>query len=392
MTINVSLSGEAIGIDERVFRCLLENSVAGTYRDYETALAKRTIAFADLLKLAAHGEIPYPLFFAPLPLVEAQVATKTQRLLQGISRETFQVGSRETVELRAIELIVKDLIRKQELLKHHDRTLRRNEIVGLLKRPGPTTESDAAKLMEAIGLSHAEMRECRTKERAHELFIDRLEAHQILVSRSVRNYMPQRLEGARFSGMTIRDSKVPYIFLTGGDHGDQQEPVGRATFTLALMAVLVARRIFQPVTWDAQSTGTGLGREYDIAGAMLMPASRMRELAPRTLDDIKRAADDFKVTPSAVAVRAMRLGHIDAGTAQEHLRELRVEFGKVVTPTGRKQIRPENAIRKYAGRELARRMLHALDSGAINPKEFCRSVCLNRLDVDQIGELRRALR
>src|SRR5690625_7905869 len=69
--------------------------------------------------------------------------------------------------------------------------------------------------------------------------------------------------------MTIRDNKVPYIFLAGGDHGDDQEPVGRTIFTLALMTVLVARRIFAPMTWDGGSAETDPGREYDIAGVML---------------------------------------------------------------------------------------------------------------------------
>ncbi len=47
--------------------------------------------------------------------------------------------------------------------------------------------------------------------------------------------------------MTVRDAKVPYIFLAGGDHGDFQEPPGRQLFTLVLMTVLVARGIFAPV-------------------------------------------------------------------------------------------------------------------------------------------------
>jgi hypothetical protein len=56
--------------------------------------------------------------------------------------------------------------------------------------------------------------------------------------------MPQRLTHVKFSGMTIRDNKDPFIFLAGGDHGDDQEPDGRTLFTLALITVLVARRIF----------------------------------------------------------------------------------------------------------------------------------------------------
>lgn len=221
--------------------------------------------------------------------------------------------------------------------------------------------------------------------------IERLEANQVLVSRSVQNYMPQRLTHVQFSGMTVRDNKVPYIFLAGGDHGDDQEPVGRTIFTLALMTVLVARRIFAPMTWDGGSTETGPGREYDIAGAMLMPAERMRRLAFASLDEVKAASNEFKVTASAVAVRAMRLGLIDQRTAGEHLDQLRGEFRSRPKGGPRSPIHPENAVRKYNGRELTVRMLHTLDSGGISAGEFCRSICLNHLKPSRIEDLRRAV-
>jgi len=392
VTIDVQVGGDQIPIRRSVFTTLLDNSIAGTYVDYDKALASGTIKFPALLRLARIGEIPYPLFFADLPFVEAQIAAKIKKLLAGVSKETFSLGSRAPVELRDVELILKDLIRKQELLKRHDRTLEKNRIIGLLRKTGPSVEVDASKLMSAIGLTHDEMRACRTKERALDLMIERLESKQVLVSRSVQHYMPQRLDHVDFSGMTIRDAKVPYIFLAGGDHGDHQEPVGRTIFTLTLMAVLVARRIFSPVTWDAESTATDLGREYDIAGSILMPASSLRRLSLSSLEDIVSAAGEFKVTPSAVVVRAMRLGSISSETARSHLVELRQEFLKRPECTGMSPIRAENAIRKYAGRELSRRMIEALDSGAISGKEFYRTVCLNKLRDGQLDDLRRAVR
>lgn len=221
--------------------------------------------------------------------------------------------------------------------------------------------------------------------------IERLEANQVLVSRSVQNYMPQRLAHVKFSGMTVRDNKVPYIFLAGGDHGDDQEPVGRTIFTLALMTVLVARRIFAAMTWDGGSTATDPGREYDIAGSMLMPAERMRALALTSLDAVKAASDEFKVTASAVTVRAMRLGMISPEAAGNHLEQLRGEFRSRPKGGPRSPIHPENAVRKYNGRELTVRMLHALDNGDISAGEFCRSICLNHLKPSRIEDLRRAV-
>lgn len=391
MTIRLLLNGTTIPIDEAVFTTLLDNSVAGTYAGYSKAIESKSIKFSDLVDLSRKGDIPYSLFFAPLSLVETQVAMKTKKLLAGVSKDSFSIGSREKVELRDVELIVKDLIRKQELLKKHDRSLERNKIVGMLRKLGPSAESDAARLMSALGLSHEAIRACRKKEAALELLIERLEANQVLVSRSVQHYMPQRLTHVEFSGMTIRDNKVPFIFLAGGDHGDYQEPVGRTLFTLTLMTVLVARRIFAPVTWNAQSAGIGAGHEYDIVGAMLMPAARLREFGPVSLAEMKEVAAEFKVTASAVTVRAMRLGIITGETARSHLEELRVEFGHGPKKQGMNQIKPENAVRKYSGRELSSRMLRVLDAGLISQGDFCRVVCLNKLKPAQIMNLREAL-
>lgn len=391
MTIDVLLNRAAVAINEAVFKTLLDNSVAGTYKDYKRALESGNIKFTDLLYLSQKGDIPFPLFFAPLPLVQAQVAAKTQKLLAGVSKDTFSIGSRAKVELRDVELIVKDLIRKQELLRKYDDSLTKNKIVGLLHKAGPSPDADATRLMSALGLSHKMIQACRKKEDALELVIERLEANQVLVSRSVQHYMPQRLTHVSFSGMTIRDSKVPFIFLAGGDHGDEQEPVGRTVFTLALMTVLVARRIFAPMTWNGGSTETDLGVEYDIAGALLIPQERLRAINPFSLEDMKRASDEFKVTASAVTVRAMRLGIISGDLARSHLDELRVDFRSRPKDGPRNQILPENAVRKYGGRELSKRMLRVLDATSISPGEFCRTVCLNYLKPHQINDLRRAV-
>lgn len=388
--IDVLLNGQRIPLDEAVFVALLENSVARTYAAYGKAVQTKSISFSELVDLARHGEIPYALFFAPLTLVEAQINANTSKLLSGLSKDTFSVNSRTEVNLRDVELIVKDLLRKQELLKKHDDTLVKNKIVGLLRKPGDSVEADATRLMTALGLTHEAMCSAGTKAKALEHLVDRLEANQVLVSQSVNNFMPQRLVGVDCSGMTIRDAKVPYIFLAGGDFGDYQEPVGRRIFTLTLMSVLIARRIFAPVTYDGNSIGSDHGREYDIVGEILMPRGVLLDMRLTCVDEIKDAADVFKVTPSAVAVRAMRIGMLDWHEAASHLAELAQEFSRRVKPQSR-QPRPVNAIRKYNGREFSVRMIGALDAGKISAGEFCRVVCLNRIKPTEINDFRSAL-
>lgn len=388
--MHVIIAGEPVSIDRSVFKDLLENSVVNGRAPYLHALEKSKIQYSDLLDLARKAEVPHPLFFAPPAVVQAQLLTKSEKLLQGLVPETFTVNTRTTVKLRDVELIVKDLLRKQELARKHDPTLVKNKIIGLLRRPRPTVREDAEALTNALRLDRDAIRQVRKKEDALELIIERLEANQVLVSRSVRGFMPQLIE-VRFSGMTVRDSKVPYIFLSGGDHGDFQEPAGRQIFTLVLMAVLVARGIFAPVSYDANSTAPDAGREYDIVGEILMPAAELQGTTLEDLDDVKAAADRFKVTPSAVTVRAMRLGRLTALTAIGYLHELEKEFLTRQKPKPR-QPKPVNAIKKYSGRELTTRMLRAVDERRLTEREFCRVVCLNRIGTGEIGELKAALR
>jgi hypothetical protein len=389
MTIDVLLDGERSTIERSIFSELLENSVVHDRAPVRHALERGEIPFTELVDLARKAEIPYSLFFAPSEFVAAQMKEKTRKLLQGVAPDTFTVNLRSIVHLHDIELIVKDLLRKQAVLKLQDSTLTKNPILGLLRHPRPTVKADADALLEALALDRSELRAARNKKVARDLLIDRLEAKQVLVSQSVRGYMPQLLE-VKLSGMTVRDSKVPYIFLAGGDHLDDQEPMGRQIFTLTLMAVLVARGIFKPVTYDAKSSTPNPRREYEIVGETLMPANDIRQFDLATADGIRAAADEFKVTPSAMVVRAMHLKLIAPETGDRFLRNFEDEF-RAIPKSRAQQPRAVNAIRKYTGRELSLRMLSALDNKKISAGEFCRVICLNKIHPSQIGEFRAAL-
>ncbi|AMB40194.1 hypothetical protein AUT26_08225 [[Arthrobacter] sp. ATCC 21022] len=106
---------------------------------------------------------------------------------------------------------------------------------------------------------------------------------------------------------------------------------------------------------------------------------------------MRAGADVFKVTPSAMAVRAMRLGMITPEVAASHLQELRREYAQRAKTQAR-QPKAVNAVRKYNGRELSRRMLEVLDAGQISKREFCRVVCLRHIKPHQINDFREALR
>jgi hypothetical protein len=204
MTIQVTASDGNVDIDRASFTDLLENSVAHDRAPYRDALASGRIPVADLVKLSRVAEIPYPLFFAPREVVEAQLKHKSDTLLAGISKREFSMNSRSAVDLRDVELIVKDILRKQEFLKQHD-SLADNTFVGSLRR-AESNGAAAAHVRATFGINTVELRAIGTKREALEWLIKRFEARQLYVSRSQQQqFMPQRLNGAKFSGLCVKD-------------------------------------------------------------------------------------------------------------------------------------------------------------------------------------------
>lgn len=386
--LGVKHGTEIVPIERACFDLLFDNSHRRNYADIRTAKSTGTIGFTDLVKHARAAEIPWPLFFAPLPVVHAQVVRKTRLLLEGTSKTVFSMNSRNEVQLADVDLIVKDLLRKQQLLKRLDPTLVKNEVVGCLKfkRPRSVVE-EATTLRGKLGLDLADLRSQKGKAKAFEHLIGAFEARQVYVSRNQPGCMLQQVpQGVRFSGLAVKDSKIPYLFLAAGDEGDF-EPAGRKIFTLALLATLIGYGKFSPVTYEDKTGGGTTKREYDVAAELLMPADELKHLSVPTLDAARNHSDVFMVTPSAFVMRAWTLGLIGRDDADAWLAELERAYRsreKKATPM---QVNRENAVRRYCGTDYFNRMVAVLAAGRIDAGNFRRNVCLNRLPLSRVREL-----
>ena len=376
---------------------LMESSVAGTYADYRHALENGRIKLTRLEDLAHRGEIPLALFFAPDDVVKTQVKRKNARLLRGLTQKgTFQIGGRHEIRLGEIDLLLKDLLRKQEQLKKIDDSLTINPVMGRLGDPNRPSEDIAQTLVDLIGFSREQFQSYSKKADALEYFIDVLETKQILVSRSVRQtFMPQKIPKG-FSGLTVRDKKIPYIFLPGGGEEEYYEPEGRRIFTLAILTVLVAQKTFASVTWNhgeitTEAIDSKPEKAYDIAGSFLMPARDLKHFPLTTCEEVEVAANKFQVTPSAVIVRAARSGMLPWPRAKAYLEEFRIRRELIPKNKGFRTPREAASIARYAGFEYVRRMFQAHDHGLLNNADFRLFVTLNRLQPDQFPELRRAV-
>ncbi len=126
--------------------------------------------------------------------------------------------------------------------------------------------------------------------------------------------------------MTIKDKRVPFIFLASGNEGDGLEPAGRRLFTLVLLTVLIGQETFTPVNYDGHTKDEDSPRAHEIAAEILMPRAELIEMRFSHLDDVKDAATKFKVTPSAVAMRARHLRSIERDEFVAFMDELEEEY------------------------------------------------------------------
>jgi hypothetical protein len=390
--MKILLNGLSIPVERDVFLTLFENSVVADYVPVTRAISDGEMTYRDLLKMSRKAEIPYPLFFAPADVVAAQVALKTKKLMAGFTENSVSMHSRHSVRLSDVELIVKDLRRKQDLIRKHDRTLTSNKLVGALRRTTGSIENDADTLLELLGLRRSQLRAATTKEAAIETFVQRLEATQVFVARSAQNHMPQRLPArVRFSGLTLKDRKIPFVFLASGDEREGSEPAGRRLFTLALMTVLIAKGRFAPVTYSGHTKDDFVSAEYDLAAEILMPRHEMVDLSLVSLESIKTAADNFKVTPSAMATRARRLEILGRTRFETYMDSLREEYNAQPRQK-RRSLKPINAAKRYNGVECSRRMLSLLDGGQLSRGDFRRIMFFNKIPASQITAFREAIR
>ena len=317
------------------------------------ALRDGTISYRKLVGLAREAEIPYPLFFAPVPVVHEQLRIKRDKLMKGFNKKPeFAMNSRNRVHLPHVELIVKDLLRKQAYLRT-DKSLHRNEVVGLLRKPGPSVCRRRATPSGPLALSPTDLRGAKNKTAALNLLVSKLEAQHVLVAQSVKKYMPQTMpRNAKFSGMTVKDSKVPYIFIASGDEGEKIEPPGRRVFTLTLLAVLVARSRFATVTYSSYTPDEEMPREYDITAEILMPADDFRGADLSSLEAVMDTSEAFKVTPSAVVMRGRRLGLLGRDDADAYFQDLQTAYKNGDDHSWNPMLQV-NALKKYNGLECS---------------------------------------
>lgn len=310
MYIKVVFSQKSIiEIERSLFEKLFHNNPGNEDGIYSEAINKLRISFTDLKNVATKYEVPYSLFFAPSPMIDIQIKEYEKIILDKLpskkSGEIFFYSRSKKLDLdikRNIPLIVKDISRKQTLLKNMNPTATK------MLFTYHKNLSDKARYI--VKLFQINLKEIKSKETALRYLISKIEDHDIFVSVSSYNYMPQRiLKNVEFSGFYIKDNYFPFIFINTKDdpasESNIMETEGRQILTLVYLLCSIYENNH---SGKKRVTNNFL---YDLAGEILLPYIELKNYKISTYSDLILVSDIYKITPSFLLERIKKT--IDKG-------------------------------------------------------------------------------
>ena len=370
----VNIGKDLVEIDRDAFESLLDISPMKEYKAYTDAEASGEITLKDLKRLALKAGIPYPLFFASRKICQIQLGHKNKNIFEKFPfKDKISMGTRGKVKVKDIELIIADIGRKQETLKRRVlTTAATNTFIGSLAvkiKKGTPVAAIADGIRKQFKIDLSFLRTLNKKEKVLDYIRDCIEREGIFVSFSSHNYMPQNLDSNLLvSGICIKDQKFPFIFINTRD-GDENpriiESEGRQIFTLLSMLVCVGMNKFILTTSSHQSSKQIAKLALEIASEIIIPELQLPEDPPATLDELRRIADYFCVTPSMLLYQLERYKKLEKETIDNFRGRLAIDLLKN-QPKHRRAPRPVTGYSKYNGKRFSREIVKALLAGKMS--------------------------
>ncbi len=367
-------------LDKEVFFLLFNHTIARRNKKFDAALENDVIKIDDFLSLCRGAEVPYPLFFLDKSRVKPIILEYEKKVYFGVSKNQISIATRGDIELADIALVIKDITRKQGYLRKiiTDQTT----LPGKLKKSKASTADKVVQVSDALRFSHKDI-EKLSKEKTYDHISDLLSELNIFVSLYTDHYTPQRIaKSLKFSGIAINDKKCPFLFIKAGDSDSAIEPWGRRIFTMALLLSALCHGDYGPVTLEGKSRDlTELSdKHYLFAEEFLMPKITFEKEKIDSRTDVDRLSVKYSVSPSAIVMRAFRLGVIDDEEVKEgYLDDLQKEWNKVIAKRGGgNPIGFEKAINRYNNPAVVTMILGTYRQQGLTPEAARNLLCYKK--------------
>jgi Zn-dependent peptidase ImmA (M78 family)/DNA-binding XRE family transcriptional regulator len=261
-------------------------------------------------------------------------------------------------------------------------------------RPSDDPLRLAARIRETIGVTPDEIRNCRTREDALDLWMSRSEASGIFVFRA-GNLRWEKIEVIEARGFALSDSHAPFIFLNAQDAKAAQ------VFTLAheLVHLWLNESGVSNLRTAARPT-----TEIDVievfcnrvAAEVLIPQNAFQERWKRgdantALEErIQSQSRYFKVSEGGIARRLLDWGQISKAKYDELTQDYDKQWQEVKARDKERQVEAEGGPSFYRlklmnnGNAFSRAVLSAYESGGVSGRD---ASSLLGIKLDKIGNL-----
>lgn len=395
----VSVRGSQVEIDKDTFICLFDNSIYHDHPKYLKALEHNNIAMNDLITLAREASINYALFFAPSPLVGSMIEKENKKIFQGFSGK-FTLGIRGgRINLNTVRMVVKDLKIKQSFIARHF-TAPKNPHLRFLTNSPKSPKDQASYILNALNIDMDHMREVKkTKSASMMYIIDQLEKQNIFVALEARTNMPQNMNHARgISGVYIKDSRFPYLFIANESAANFGDGAGRKIFTIMYLIVCLFKGRSKVVSLNDEIKESSDDNIYAIVEEMLLSEEVLPKQNSYTLNDLDELSEKLKVSARAILMRLKHLDYIeDEDTFWQLMNALRSRYQKYQAQ--QKKLRNDGTIKyipnissniiAYHGKAYVKILKNLYSNGKVSQRQINLHLAYGRQEVNTSDIFRR---
>ena len=344
---------------------------AGCVNDiYLNAIETGLISMTKLIELCERSEIPYPILLMPYEDVKLQVEEYCRIIFSGVGKNNVSIASRGNIELGVISPLLKDIARKQQVLKKIKDCPTPSQIVSFLirnKGANNCPEEQVNMLRRMIGYDVDEVF-ALSKQATFEYFSELLAKQNVCVSLYSHGLTPRLMCCDDFRGIVMKDKKFPFLFIkSSGAHS--VDLWGVHIFTLAVLTLCLAlNKSGAVLIGDEDAVIDDVGSYLmSLAEEFLMPKKSFVSLNDLGIADIKRLANRYSVTPSAMCMRLWHIGAIDKATKTDIMDSLEESFREYKRSSHNYANRiTERDVIKYNGSLLTRSVVGAYHRGSLD--------------------------
>lgn len=359
--IKITTKSGSLEIEAILFRHIFESSIVSNHPDYLEALSSGKMALSTLIDLCRAGNVAYSLFFGSHKMVSPLIDKESATLFEGFDGKYSIAVRGHAFNLNVIRLLIKDIKMKQKTVARFI-TTERHPLVKYLKNSQRSLEDQAEYITNSLGIDMNVYRSFRNKRDALAYLIERVESNNIFISiENTGTNMPQNFKRADgLTGVYIRHSKFPYIFIFKEGMASPNNLPARKAFTLVYLLACLFKGHSKMVSLEQ-----GVDQNdnlFTLAELILMPTALIPQLGHYTINELDSISDSLNVSPRAVLTRLIHLSYIEipeANTLKSILAQRYAVFSAQQKKKNEQQLKEfkhniANNIRIYQGKAYLR--------------------------------------